>query len=99
LFILPVPFFSFLFCSNPFSFKLLSRRFSYSHFHQHFGKAKFLTKGTGTLQFVNIYISFYAANLIDNALQPGDLILTGTPSGVGPVVAGDIITGRHYIVT
>jgi hypothetical protein len=49
------------------------------------------------LQFVNIYISFYAANLIDNALQPGDLILTGTPSGVGPVVAGDIITGRLYL--
>lgn len=26
-------------------------------------------------------------------LQPGDLILTGTPSGVGPVVAGDRLTG------
>jgi fumarylpyruvate hydrolase len=26
-------------------------------------------------------------------LRPGDLILTGTPAGVGPVVAGDIITG------
>lgn len=25
-------------------------------------------------------------------LQPGDLILTGTPSGVGPVRAGDVIT-------
>ena len=31
---------------------------------------------------------------IDGLLQAGDLILTGTPSGVGPVVAGDIITGR-----
>ena len=27
-------------------------------------------------------------------LEPGDLIYTGTPSGVGPVVAGDKITGH-----
>lgn len=27
-------------------------------------------------------------------LQPGDLIYTGTPAGVGPVVAGDRITGE-----
>ena len=27
-------------------------------------------------------------------LQPGDLIYTGTPEGVGPVVEGDTITGR-----
>lgn len=26
-------------------------------------------------------------------LRPGDLILTGTPAGVGPVVAGDVMTG------
>lgn len=26
-------------------------------------------------------------------LRPGDIILTGTPAGVGPVVAGDIIKG------
>lgn len=26
-------------------------------------------------------------------LRPGDLILTGTPAGVGPVIAGDTITG------
>ncbi len=26
-------------------------------------------------------------------LQPGDLIYTGTPEGVGPVVAGDVING------
>ena len=26
-------------------------------------------------------------------LQPGDLIFTGTPEGVGPVVAGDVIRG------
>ncbi|WP_209506957.1 MULTISPECIES: fumarylacetoacetate hydrolase family protein [unclassified Ruegeria] len=27
-------------------------------------------------------------------LRPGDLILTGTPAGVGPVVAGDVLTGK-----
>ncbi|MCX7249930.1 MAG: fumarylacetoacetate hydrolase family protein, partial [Burkholderiales bacterium] len=27
-------------------------------------------------------------------LQPGDLIYTGTPEGVGAVVAGDQITGH-----
>ena len=27
------------------------------------------------------------------ALQPGDLIYTGTPAGVGPVIRGDVITG------
>jgi fumarylpyruvate hydrolase len=27
-------------------------------------------------------------------LQPGDLIYTGTPEGVGPVVTGDVISGR-----
>lgn len=26
-------------------------------------------------------------------LRPGDLIMTGTPAGVGPVVEGDVITG------
>ncbi|QQM31278.1 fumarylacetoacetate hydrolase family protein [Martelella lutilitoris] len=26
-------------------------------------------------------------------LAPGDVIMTGTPAGVGPVVAGDVITG------
>jgi fumarylpyruvate hydrolase len=26
-------------------------------------------------------------------LQPGDLIMTGTPEGVGPVVAGDLLVG------
>jgi fumarylpyruvate hydrolase len=25
-------------------------------------------------------------------LQPGDLIYTGTPDGVGPLVAGDVVT-------
>ncbi|QCB47864.1 fumarylacetoacetate hydrolase family protein [Hydrogenophaga sp. PAMC20947] len=32
-------------------------------------------------------------------LQPGDLVYTGTPEGVGPVVAGDRITGRVAGVT
>jgi fumarylpyruvate hydrolase len=27
-------------------------------------------------------------------LQPGDLIYTGTPEGVGPVVTGDVIDGQ-----
>ncbi|NOD33267.1 MULTISPECIES: fumarylacetoacetate hydrolase family protein [unclassified Ruegeria] len=27
-------------------------------------------------------------------LRPGDLILTGTPAGVGPVVAGDVLSGE-----
>ncbi|GGC65128.1 fumarylacetoacetate hydrolase family protein [Chelatococcus reniformis] len=27
------------------------------------------------------------------ALRPGDLIMTGTPAGVGPLVAGDAVTG------
>ena len=27
-------------------------------------------------------------------LRPGDVIMTGTPEGVGPVVAGDVITGE-----
>jgi fumarylpyruvate hydrolase len=26
-------------------------------------------------------------------LQPGDIIMTGTPAGVGAVVPGDVITG------
>jgi fumarylpyruvate hydrolase len=27
-------------------------------------------------------------------LQPGDLIFTGTPEGVGPVTPGDVLEGR-----
>jgi fumarylpyruvate hydrolase len=26
-------------------------------------------------------------------LKPGDLIFTGTPAGVGPIVSGDVVTG------
>ena len=29
----------------------------------------------------------------DMDLQPGDLIYTGTPSGVGPVIIGDELSG------
>jgi len=31
----------------------------------------------------------YTANIM--TLLPGDLIATGTPDGVGPVVAGDVV--------
>ncbi len=27
-------------------------------------------------------------------LEPGDLIYTGTPEGVGPVLPGDVLVGR-----
>jgi len=27
-------------------------------------------------------------------LLPGDLVFTGTPAGVGPVVPGDLLVGR-----
>ncbi len=35
-------------------------------------------------------IAFVSASM---ALAPGDLIFTGTPAGVGPLVAGDAVTG------
>jgi fumarylpyruvate hydrolase len=35
-------------------------------------------------------ISFISDSIM---LAPGDLIMTGTPEGVGPVVRGDLITG------
>jgi fumarylpyruvate hydrolase len=34
----------------------------------------------------------YLSNLI--TLQPGDLIMTGTPAGVGPVQKGDKLVGH-----
>eukprot|EP00088_Acartia_fossae_P056720 TRINITY_DN66075_c0_g1_i1.p1 TRINITY_DN66075_c0_g1~~TRINITY_DN66075_c0_g1_i1.p1 ORF type:complete len:228 (-),score=25.77 TRINITY_DN66075_c0_g1_i1:66-716(-) len=40
-----------------------------------------------SLPYLISYISHYFT------LQKGDLILTGTPAGVGPVKAGDVITG------
>ena len=36
-------------------------------------------------------VSFLSRSFV---LHPGDLIFTGTPAGVGPVVAGDILTGQ-----
>jgi fumarylpyruvate hydrolase len=35
-------------------------------------------------------IAFVSASM---ALAPGDLIFTGTPAGVGPLVAGDVVEG------
>ena len=35
-------------------------------------------------------ITFISSSM---SLQPGDLIFTGTPSGVGPIVAGDVVAG------
>ena len=37
-------------------------------------------------EIVSILSGFYT-------LQPGDLIFTGTPAGVGPLVRGDVVTG------
>lgn len=34
----------------------------------------------------------YLSGLVE--LAPGDLIYMGTPDGVGPVVAGDVMTGH-----
>lgn len=34
----------------------------------------------------------YLSGLVE--LAPGDLIYTGTPEGVGPVVAGDLLEGH-----
>ena len=34
----------------------------------------------------------YLSGLVE--LQPGDLVFTGTPEGVGPVVAGDLVEGH-----
>ena len=36
------------------------------------------------------YLVSYISQFI--TLEPGDVILTGTPAGVGPVKAGDTIT-------
>lgn len=37
------------------------------------------------------------AEIADNfTLQDGDLVMTGTPSGVGPVIAGDRYVGRVF---
>jgi 2-keto-4-pentenoate hydratase/2-oxohepta-3-ene-1,7-dioic acid hydratase in catechol pathway len=41
-----------------------------------------------SIEFLLEYISFVMT------LEPGDLISTGTPSGVGPIVAGDVVSVR-----
>ena len=42
----------------------------------------------------------YHDPLTQFSLSPGDVVLTGTPAGVGPVVEGDIITaGLADLVT
>ena len=35
-------------------------------------------------------IAFVSSSM---TLQPGDLIFTGTPAGVGPLVPGDVVEG------
>lgn len=41
-----------------------------------------------SIEFLIEYISFVMT------LEPGDIISTGTPSGVGPIVPGDVVTVR-----
>jgi 2-keto-4-pentenoate hydratase/2-oxohepta-3-ene-1,7-dioic acid hydratase in catechol pathway len=40
------------------------------------------------VEFLIEYITFVMT------LEPGDIISTGTPSGVGPIVAGDVVSVR-----
>jgi fumarylpyruvate hydrolase len=52
-------------------------------------------KQTGDLKLMIWNVPEIIANLsTDYQLAPGDLIFTGTPAGVGPVVPGDRIEGR-----
>ncbi len=44
---------------------------------------------TGEMAFSPAMIIAYAAAVM--TLMPGDVILTGTPAGVGPLVAGDVV--------
>jgi len=39
---------------------------------------------------VNEHVSILSRSI---ALAPGDLIMTGTPAGVGPITPGDVVTG------
>jgi 2-keto-4-pentenoate hydratase/2-oxohepta-3-ene-1,7-dioic acid hydratase in catechol pathway len=41
-----------------------------------------------SIEFLVAYISFVMT------LEPGDIISTGTPAGVGPIVAGDVVSVR-----
>jgi 2-keto-4-pentenoate hydratase/2-oxohepta-3-ene-1,7-dioic acid hydratase in catechol pathway len=47
---------------------------------------------TGDMIFTVDEIISYLSGIF--TLRPGDLIFTGTPSGVGPVVPGDEIVGE-----
>lgn len=47
---------------------------------------------TGKMIFRIDYLISYLSMIF--SLEPGDLIFTGTPEGVGPVVPGDILEGR-----
>ena len=53
---------------------------------------------TGDMIYKLPFLISYISNLF--TLEPGDLLLTGTPEGVGPVKAGDTIeAGINDIVT
>ena len=55
------------------------------------GKVKQQARTSQMIYSVAEIISFASQSL---TLMPGDLILTGTPSGVGPIHAGDKIEAR-----
>ncbi len=44
---------------------------------------------TGAMAFPVPYLIRYISHIM--TLEPGDLIATGTPAGVGPLIAGDIV--------
>ena len=44
---------------------------------------------TGDLVFDVAYLVSYLSQAI--TLRPGDVIITGTPQGVGPMVPGDVV--------
>ncbi|MDI3299114.1 MAG: fumarylacetoacetate hydrolase family protein [Bacillota bacterium] len=45
---------------------------------------------TGDLLFDVAYLVRFVSQVM--TLEPGDVILTGTPAGVGPIVAGDVVS-------
>jgi 2-keto-4-pentenoate hydratase/2-oxohepta-3-ene-1,7-dioic acid hydratase in catechol pathway len=44
---------------------------------------------TSEMAFSSVDLIAYAASVM--TLEPGDLLLTGTPSGIGPLAAGDVV--------
>jgi 2-keto-4-pentenoate hydratase/2-oxohepta-3-ene-1,7-dioic acid hydratase in catechol pathway len=54
------------------------------------GEAKQQARTSQMIYSVAEIVSFTSQSI---TLQPGDLILTGTPSGVGPIRAGDELEG------